>query len=118
MRLAWFSAHPLRRHLAGVALWAMLAVQAIGLVHGIVHPNAQLARSSVASASVPGDLHDEGSAQCRLFDQLAQALALAALPLAVALPAPSTPPVAIVVAPERLARTWASPARGPPSLLV
>jgi hypothetical protein len=71
---------------------------------------------SPAPAAAAGDAHDEGSAQCRLLDQLAHAVALVAPPPLAALPAP---PAAQRAAPAfgvaRSARAWSPPARGPPT---
>jgi hypothetical protein len=121
-RLARLAAHPLARHLAAVALWAMLAVQAIGLVHGIAHPKAQAALVSAigspAPAAAAGDAHDEGSAQCRLLDQLAQAVALVAPPPLAALPAPAAQRAAPAFGVARSAGAWSPPARGPPTSLA
>ncbi|MFT3666388.1 hypothetical protein [Piscinibacter sp.] len=60
----------LRRIALPLIAAAMLMLQAVGLWHGVVHAHAQ-ARAGAAAGSFAG--HDEGDAQCQLFDQLAHA---------------------------------------------
>lgn len=124
--MSWRLIRLYRQRIASVATLALLLAQAIGLAHGIAHP---LSRSGLpqqtAAAVVATDasnwadqLHDAGSALCRVLDQvshadaLTPALSLPSLPPP-ALAAAAPPPVALCarVAPAYLAR-------GPPPLLA
>ncbi len=53
----------------------MLMLQALGLWHGIVHHGVHAEAHAHASHAPGGifDDHDDGDAQCRLYDQLAHA---------------------------------------------
>lgn len=116
-----------RQRTASIAVLALLLAQAIGLAHGIAHPHSRggLPSANVATAVTTTDattwadgLHDDGSVQCRLLDQLAHADALTAgvssPPVA---PSAQTPAAALRVA--RCARVApAYLARGPPLFLA
>lgn len=111
---------------AFLAVLALLLAQAIGLAHGIAHPSARNNGTAVPAAfdgganiysSVYG-AHDDGSAQCRLLDQLSHAdLLMPALLPAAAVP-PDSPFALMPCAPaqERVAPLARS--RGPPSFLA
>ena len=66
-----------RRGVALIAALALLLAQAVGLAHGVAHPQAD----GFVAASAEHDhersafdgLHDEGSVQCQLLDQLSHA---------------------------------------------
>jgi len=72
-----------QRWLVGLALSALLAAQALALVHGIVHRGGGVSQGAAQagqpqSALLDGLLqavgdHDDRSVVCQLFDQLAQA---------------------------------------------
>jgi hypothetical protein len=112
-----------RRGTAFVAVLALLLAQGIGLAHGIAHPHSRgglpAAQPLLAVDADTPAAHDDGSAQCRLLDQLAHADLLPALP---ALAAPLLPAEACGLgavpqgAPRLLA--WRLRARGPPSFLA
>jgi uncharacterized membrane protein len=119
-----------RQRTASIAVLALLLAQAIGLAHGIAHPHsrgglpaATVAATVAAAVAASGvtwadGLHDDGSVQCRLLDQLSHADALTNT-----LSLPSAPPAAqtLVVPPRvapcvRVARAYL--ARGPPLFLA
>ncbi len=74
---------PWQRWLVGLALSALLAAQALALLHGIVHHGGGLpqgaAQAGPPQTALVGGLlqavgsHDDQSVVCQLFDQLAQA---------------------------------------------
>jgi hypothetical protein len=112
--------------IARIATVALLLAQAIGLAHGIAHPHSRGGLPSATAAitvadgasSWAGGMHDDGSAQCRLLDQLSHADALTP-----ALSLPSAPPsVQTSAAPLRVAQCArvapAYLARGPPTFLA
>ena len=112
--------HRYRQRIASVAMLALLLAQALALAHGIAHPLSRGGASWVtaASADVAGNwadqLHDGGSAQCRVLDQVAHTDALIS---ASVLPSPPPPVVApAAVPPVGLCARVAPPylARGPP----
>ena len=115
-----------RQRTASIALLALLLAQAIGLAHGIAHPQSRggLPSASVAAAVATsgvtwaGGLHEDGSLQCRLLDQLSHA---DALPASFSLPA-VPPSVQTPAAPPRMAPCApvepAYLARGPPLFLA
>jgi hypothetical protein len=113
------------RRTAFIAVLALLLAQALGLAHGIAHPNAQglafVAASHAGDAHVgahDGQAHDEGSPQCRLIDQLTHADLLVAPPPA-ALPGASPAPLPTFAARQAPALEAERPrARGPPPLLA
>jgi hypothetical protein len=115
-----------RQRTASIAVLALLLAQAIALAHGIAHPHSRggLPFATVA-ATVPTGAgtwadgwHDDGSAQCRLLDQLSHADALTptwSLPFAP--PSVQTPVVPLRAAPcARVAAAYL--ARGPPNFLA
>jgi hypothetical protein len=115
-----------RQRTASIAVLALLLAQAIGLAHGIAHPHSRgglpsaTVAATVAASGVTwaGGLHDDGSVQCRLLDQLSHADALTS-----ALSLPSVPTAAQTrVAPPRMAPCArvapAYLARGPPIFLA
>jgi hypothetical protein len=115
-----------RQRTASIAVLALLLAQAIGLAHGIAHPHARggLPSATVTAAVVTSGvtwadgLHDDGSVQCRLLDQLSHADTLTS-----ALSLPSAPPATqTLVAPPRAAPCVrfapAYLARGPPLFLA
>lgn len=105
---------------------ALLLAQAIGVVHGIAHPHSRggLPSATVAATVATGgvtwadNLHDDGSVQCRLLDQLWHADApTSALSLPSAPPAAQTLFAPLRVAPcARVAQAYL--ARGPPRFLA
>jgi hypothetical protein len=111
------------RHTAFIAVLALLLAQALGLAHGIAHPNAQglalVAASQAGHDHAHGDhAHDEGSAQCRLIDQLTHADLLVAPPPAT-VPDLSPAPLPAFAAQRAPALEAERPrARGPPPLLA
>ena len=115
-----------RQRTASIAVLALLLAQAIGLAHGIAHPHshgglpsATAAVTVAADASTwAGGLHDDGSLQCRLLDQLSHADALTpTLSLLSAPPSVQTPAAPMRVAPcARVAPAYL--ARGPPIFLA
>lgn len=109
------------------AACALLLAQAVGLAHGVAHPQAALhddvsvaAHDEAATGlQVAFEQHDEGSAECRLIDQAghgdaasppAHTVSLFALP---GFDAPAAPAATCL-------RGGAKPylARGPPTLLA
>jgi hypothetical protein len=62
-----------RRWLIWLALWAVVCTQWLALAHGVIHASgtADVAKASSANVLKPVLGHDEGSAVCKLFDQLA-----------------------------------------------
>jgi hypothetical protein len=115
-----------RQRTASIAVLALLLAQAIGLAHGIAHPHPRggLPSATVAAAVATSGvtwadgLHDDGSVQCRLLDQLSHADALTST-----LSLPSAPPAAqTLIAPLRVAPCArvapAYLARGPPLFLA
>jgi hypothetical protein len=68
---------PLRRPLAGLLVCALLLTQALGqlhqVLHGHMHAHGQV--QEVDEHGGPQDLfvHDIGSAECQIFDQLSHA---------------------------------------------
>jgi hypothetical protein len=114
-----------KRRTAFIAVLALLLAQALGLAHGIAHPDAQALAFVAAShaghahAGAHGEqAHDEGSPQCRLIDQLTHADLLVAPP-PVALPEVSpAPPSTLAVWPAPALEAARACARGPPTLLA
>ena len=121
----------LRSWFAAAAVAALLAAQAFGLAHRIEHDvghrpaghahHDHEAHAVGAAVHVHSDVpsHEEGSATCRLVDQVGHADA------APASAAPALPPVATPSAPppcgvRAVAKSQAHPyrARGPPSVLA
>jgi hypothetical protein len=115
-----------RQRTASIAVLALLLAQAIGLTHGIAHPHSRggLPSATVAATGAAGtstwadDLHDDGSVQCRLLDQLSHADALTpTLSLLSAPPSVQMPAAPTSVAPcARVAPAYL--ARGPPIFLA
>jgi hypothetical protein len=64
-----------RRGVAFIAALALLSAQAIGWAHAVAHPQAAVAVGATHdhSHNAFDAQHDEGSAQCQLFDQLGHA---------------------------------------------
>jgi hypothetical protein len=115
-----------RQRTASIAVMALLLAQAIGLAHGIAHPqsrgglpSAAVVASVVTSAATWADgLHDDGSVPCRVLDQLSHA---DALPASVCLPAlpPAVQTAAAPLCTVHSARAeTAYLARGPPLFLA
>lgn len=131
-----FSASPRPRRplrsggLAWLCALCLLAMQALGLWHGIAHGGAasgpatiwSQARSSAPSAALPtasdGWGHQSGDADCHVFDHLSHeqwlqgSLALDCAALAHLIP------TAPIWAGAELAARWKRGARAPPSLLA
>jgi hypothetical protein len=119
-----------RQRTASIAVLALLLAQAIGLAHGIAHPHSRgglpnatvettVAATAVTSAGTWADgWHGDGSAPCRLLDQLSHADALTLTwSLPSALPSVQTPAAPLRVAPcTRIAAAYL--ARGPPTFLA
>lgn len=117
----------LRRGLLWLLLFALVSVQALGLVHGIAHGERTAPASGAAARQVAADggshkwasglfsSHDD-DAGCLLYDQLSHG---GGLPLPVAGALPVIPPAFVLqwFQGESLAR-WAAlfDARGPPSI--
>jgi hypothetical protein len=98
---------------------ALLLAQALGLSHRVAH--AGLWHGAVAHAAEndasPG--HSEGSAECRLVDQLGLGDAAPLAVCATALPSPATAPLASRAQRKpRPAHTLAYSARAPPATLA
>jgi hypothetical protein len=113
------------RRTAFIAVLALLLAQALGLAHGIAHPNAQglafLAASPAGHAHVDapdGQAHDEGSPQCRLIDQLTHADLLVAPPPATLTDASPAPLPAFAAQQAPALEVARARARGPPLLLA
>jgi hypothetical protein len=115
-----------RQRTASIAVLALLLAQAIGLAHGIAHPHSRGGLPSATAAvtvadgasSWAGGMHDDGSGQCRLLDQLSHADALTPT-----FTLPSSPPsVQTLAAPLHVAPCArvapAYLARGPPIFLA
>ncbi len=69
---------PLRRLALPLLAAAMLWLQALGLLHGVVHGVGHAHGHDTPASAHAGDGgtltdHDEGSDECRLYDQLAHA---------------------------------------------
>ena len=115
-----------RQRTASIAVLALLLAQAIGLAHGIAHPHSRGGLPSVAVATTVATsavtwadgLHDDGSVQCRLLDQLSHADALTTtVSLPSAPPSAQAPPAPLRVAHcARVAPAYL--ARGPPIFLA
>jgi hypothetical protein len=115
-----------RQRTASIAVLALLLAQAIGLAHGIAHPqsggdlhsSAAAVTEAAHESTWAGGSHDDGSPQCRLLDQLSHADALT--PTSSLLSAPVS--VQTLAAPRcaSLCARLAPPhhARGPPILLA
>lgn len=100
---------------------ALLGVATFGQVHRIAHADAASAGLTASAATEPrghghdhGFGHDEGSAECRLYDQLSQGDQVPAP--AVWLPMPAVAAIATPAAPGGIttAAPRAAQARGPP----
>jgi hypothetical protein len=94
---------------------AMLWLQALGLWHGVLHARGHDTPSSV-HAGGGGTLadHDEGSDECRLYDQLAHADLACSAPAALAEAELSLVPDAPVPAGRLAPQAAGFLARGPP----
>lgn len=104
--------------LASVFVLALLAAQWLGLAHTVLHQHpAAHAESAHAPVHGLGALfagHDDGSADCRLYDQLAHADPLPpALPALDTLP-PAPPRLAAGSTHDAAAEPAPYAARGPP----
>lgn len=116
-----------RQHTTFLAVLALLLAQAIGLAHGIAHPGVRNNSGTAVAAALGGATnvfspahgsHDDGSAQCRLLDQLSHAdLLTPAVPPAVAAP-PDRPFALMPCAPAQERIAPAARSRGPPSFLA
>lgn len=60
-----------RTWLAGSLLGLLLALQTLGLVHGIAHAARHQTAASVQKAGSLFGVHDAGGVDCQLYDQLA-----------------------------------------------
>lgn len=113
-----------RRSTALLAALALLLAQAVGLAHGVAHPQA----GGFAAASAEHDHdhersafdghHDEGSAQCQLLDQLSHADGVTPSLQGCAFALPATAFAVAPAAPRCAACACGYHARGPPIFLV
>lgn len=109
---------PAPQGLALVFVLALLAAQWLGLAHAVLHPQLP-AHAAAAHAPTHGlgalfAGHDDGSGDCRLYDQLAHAEPLPpALPVLDTLP-PAPPRVAAGRTHDAAADAAPYAARGPP----
>jgi hypothetical protein len=118
-----FSAAATRRRSAAlIAALALLLAQAIGLAHGVAHPQAN-------GAAVAGETHDhafsafdaqheEGSWQCQLLDQLSHVDGLAASSHGRTFAAPVAAFTVSPAAPLHATCARGYHARGPPIFLA
>lgn len=89
----------------------LLAAQGLGLAHHAVHGHG----GEAAHAAAWLDGHDDGSADCRLIDQLGHAdLAFGATPAVVGVPAGAAAPANGAAASQGQAPSLAYQARAPP----
>jgi hypothetical protein len=108
-----------KRRTAFIAVLALLLAQALGLAHGIAHPNVQGLAFGAASHArhdhAHGEhAHDEGSPQCRLIDQLTHADVLVAPPPATLTDASPAPLPAFAAQQAPALEAARARARGPP----
>lgn len=113
--------HPAhRRRLLPLLAAALLWLQALGLWHHVVHGAALHGDSAVAFAHEHADDHafaghDEGDAQCRLYDQLAHADIAFGMASAAPILALHGEPMAAVPAGRLAPQAAGFLARGPPT---
>lgn len=95
-------------------LAAMLFAQALGLVHRVLHAPAPAAQVQAAAHDAFG--HDEGDAQCRLYDQLAQGDLAFGSPAACAVGPVMATPAGALPAGRLAPQASGFLARGPPPI--
>jgi hypothetical protein len=107
-------ASPLRRTLAALLVMALLAAQALGVLHRAAHAHGPHDEHAAdLAASVLFDQHEDRG-DCRLFDQLAQADAAAPAGAAAPERAPAAAAAAAAGSGAPSARPADCRARGPP----
>ncbi len=114
-----------RAWLVSLAVTALVLMQVLGAMHGVLHTPRTASLGRVQAFAEPvGFLKDVSSlfaghardGDCQLFDQLAHA-DLASIPAALLLaPAPTNSLVARAATPALLVHAFTSRARGPPVL--
>jgi hypothetical protein len=111
-----------RRGTALIAVLALLLAQAVGLAHGVAHPQADgtaaLSAEREHASNAFDAQHDEGSWQCQLLDQLSHVDGVTPTLLDWTFAAPIAAQAASPIAPRCATCACGYHARGPPILLA